>query len=447
MKVALIEDEKITRIALANNIRKKGFDVESFESGQSAISYLKEETPDVVITDLRLPEVSGLEILKFIKERKPSIEVIMMTAYASVETAVEALKFGAYDYLLKPFEPEKILRMLEKIDKMTKILHENEELKSELRKSKHTTLIGQSKSMVQLKKTIETIATNDYTVLITGESGTGKEVVSKSVHGFSNRNSKPFIAINCAAIPESLLESELFGHEKGAFTGANSTHVGYFERANGGTLFIDEIDDFPLHLQVKLLRVLQEREITRVGGQKNIKIDLRIISATKKDLKKLVEEKKFREDLFYRLNIIPLHLPPLRERKEDIPLLIDHFLQKNNQKITFSEKDLDGFLNHSWEGNVRELENIVARMIALSDLYSSFSEVIHSLFLNHSESEKIAKKKQENYPNYQEYIEEKDKEILAWAMEKANGNLSEAARFLGLARSTLQSKLLKYKMN
>ncbi|MCD4691516.1 MAG: sigma-54 dependent transcriptional regulator, partial [Calditrichales bacterium] len=320
-------------------------------------------------------------------------------AFATVETAVDALRIGAYDYLTKPFSPDKLLSTLTHIRQFHEVRNENVKLKKRLRIFENKVIVGSSPLMSKLLEKIKAVAQNDYTVLIEGESGSGKEMVARALHYYSSRVKNPFIPINCAVIPESLLESELFGHEKGAFSGAVKRHIGYFERADKGTIFIDDIDDFPLPLQVKLLRVLQEREFLRVGGIESISVDVRIICASKIDLKEQINKNLFREDLYYRLNIIPLRIPPLRERKDDIPALVEHFFDKNNarDKLRLLNKNIySRFLQYDWPGNVRELENFVERMIALSDVSSWDDEIFESL--------------QTDYPCKEETVENKEKE-------------------------------------
>ncbi len=449
MKLLLVEDEKITRITLANTLADEGYEVTSCESGEDAARELENGKFEIVVTDLRLPKIGGLEILEKAKKINPECKVIVMTAYASVETAVRALKLGAYDYLIKPFSPDKLLIVLNHIRNYKQVLDENLRLKQRLSLFENRKIIGSNPQMLKLLETVKAVAKNDYTVLIQGESGTGKELIARALHFYSPRVENEFVPVNCSAIPDSLLESELFGYEKGAFTGAVKSHAGLFERANGGTIFLDDIDDFPLHLQVKLLRVLQEKEITRVGGSKTIKTDVRVIVATKTDLKTLVEKGVFRRDLYYRLNIIPLKLPPLRERKDDIPLLTEHFFIKHGakEKITLlNEKLLEKMLNYDWPGNVRELENFVERIIALSDipdwekeLFASF-EATGKNERTENATEGTAEK---DYPTYNEFILAKEIEIFTWALQKANGNVSKAAELLGLPRSTFRSKLEK----
>ncbi len=444
MKLLLVEDEKITRITLANTLADEGYRVVSCETGIEGLEKIKSEKFEIIITDLRLPKIGGLELLKEAANLQPECKVIVMTAYASVETAVEALKLGAYDYLIKPFSPDKLLTTLNHIRKFKKVQDENVHLKRRLEHFENRTIIGASRPMLKLLETVRAVAGNDYTVLVQGESGTGKELVARALHSFGKRANGAFVPVNCSAIPEGLLESELFGHEKGAFTGAHKTHVGFFERADGGTIFLDDIDDFPIPLQVKLLRVLQEKEITRVGGGKSIKLNVRVIVATKVDLKKLAEENKFREDLYYRLNIIPIQLPPLRERKEDIPLLAEHFFIKRNAKEKLSLLNpelLESMKNYDWPGNVRELENFVERIIALSDIPGWEKELTGYLSLNRVK--KFSKESEDDYPTYEEFITQKELEIIEWAMRKAKGNITKAAGLLGLPRTTLRSKLEK----
>lgn len=369
MKLLIIEDEKITRISLANTLKKEGYEVYSAKDGEEGINIFNSVLPPVVITDMRLPKLGGIEILNSVSKKLPTCKVILITAFATVDTAVTALKMGAYDYLTKPFSPEKLMAILRNIEQLQSVMNENLELKNKLNSLENLTIIGNSVAIKKLLETINQIASNDSTVLIEGESGTGKELVARALHQAGIRRNENFIAISCSNIPESLLESELFGYEKGAFTGAIKKHAGYFERANRGTLFIDDIDDFPLNMQIKLLRVIQEREFTSIGANTSTHVDVRIISATKVDLRMEVEQQKFREDLFYRLNIIPIKIPPLRYRKEDIPILVEHFFKKYHaeDKIMLLRKEIYAkLMEYHWPDNVRELENIVQRLIALS---------------------------------------------------------------------------------
>lgn len=448
MKIMLTEDEKITRKTLTDILTKENYDVSSFSDGREAFNSLSSNNYDVIITDLRLPGTSGIDILKKAKEINTKTVVIIITAYATVETAIEALKLGAYDYLLKPFSPEQLLSILKHIEQYRSILFENEKLKNRLALFEEKTIIGSSQKVKAFMDMIKTVAPLDYTILIQGESGTGKELCARTIHKFSNRKDKEFIAINCAAIPETLLESELFGHEKGSFTGAIKRHTGYFEKANGGTLFIDDIDDLPMNMQVKLLRVLQEKTISRVGSTENIPVDIRIICATKVNLKERVDKKLFREDLFYRLNIIPIVLPPLRERKEDIPELVLHFFKKHggDSKIQLLNEEIYSLLKkYNWPGNVRELENITERIIALSTDEGINKSILESLMTD-NRTEKETDNSIERYDGFDDYILSKEKEIIDWALQKSGNNVTSAARLLKIPRTTLRSKMEKLSM-
>ncbi len=448
MKIMLVEDEKITRKTLTDILKKENYEVDSFSDGTEAFNYLGNNYYDVIITDLRLPGINGLEILKKTKEISPKTIVIIITAFATVETAIESLKLGAYDYLLKPFSPEQLLSILKHIELLSNVLTENEKLKNRLALLEKNNIIGSSNKVKAFMDMIKIIAPQDHTILVQGESGTGKELCARTIHNLSSRKDKEFIAINCAVIPETLLESELFGHEKGSFTGAIKRHIGYFEKANGGTLFIDDIDDLPLYMQVKLLRVLQEKEISRVGSTENISIDARIICATKINLKERVEQKLFREDLFYRLNIIPIILPPLRDRKEDIPELVIHFFQKHGgeEKIPFLSDEIYSILkNYDWQGNIRELENMVKRMLALSTNEKLNVSVLEPL-LNIKSKEKSSETFLGEYEGFDGYMMTKEKEIIAWALNKSENNVTGAAKILKIPRTTLRSKIEKLSM-
>jgi two-component system response regulator AtoC len=441
VKLLIIEDEKITRISLSNTLKEEGYEVSTAENGEEGLIKFKAELPDIVITDLRLPRLNGMDILTSIISIKPDCKVILITAFATVETAVKALKIGAYDYLTKPFSPEELLSILRNIKQLQVVISENIELKKRLNLLENKTIIGNSPVMKKLVEMINHVAQNDSTILIEGESGTGKEIIARALHQASPRRNENFITVSCSSIPENLFESLLFGHEKGAFTSAIKRHIGYVESAHKGTLFLDDIDDFPLVMQIKLLRVLQEKEITRVGGNENIEIDTRIICATKIDLKQKVEKKEFREDLYYRLNIVPVKIPPLRERKEDIPQLLEYFFKKykaEDKLKLISNQVLSKLLSYDWYGNVRELENIVQRIIALS-----FSGSIDITMLDLPEINKSRFKasSEKEYPALEEYLFDKEKEIIEWALNKSNNNVTRAAKLLKIPRTTLNSKL------
>ncbi|MFH0733220.1 MAG: sigma-54 dependent transcriptional regulator [bacterium] len=441
MKLLIIEDEKITRVSLANILSKENFTVFTADDGQKGLELFYKELPEIVLTDLRLPKLSGMEILKSIIKDSPLCKVILITAFATVETAVTALKTGAYDYLTKPFSPEKLLSILKNIREMQNVIEENIELKNRIELLENKSIIGSSPQMQKLRSLINQLALSDSTILIEGESGTGKEVTARALHNASSRKNENFVTVSCSSIPESLLESELFGHEKGAFTGAIKRHIGLFERADKGTVFIDDIDDFPLNMQIKLLRVLQEKELNRVGGNEIINIDVRFICATKVNLKEKVEQKLFRNDLYYRLNIIPIILPTLRERKEDIPELIEHFFNKYNayNKINLVDNLLYAkLMAHQWEGNVRELENVVQRIIALSFT----GELTHDIIsFTSSNTPNICDEKINDYPPFEEYMTHKEKEIILWALKKKNYSITETAKLLNIPRTTLNSKI------
>ncbi len=446
MKLLIIEDEKISRVSLTNILQKENFEVFAASDGENGLELFYKTEPEIVITDLRLPKIGGIEILEKIISFSPTCKVILITAFATVETAVKALKTGAYDYLTKPFSPEKLLSILKNIREMKNVIEENTQLKKRLDILENKTIVGSSQIMQKLISNIKQLAISESTILIQGESGTGKEVVAKALHSWGDRCKNKFVAVSCSSIPESLLESELFGHEKGAFTGAVKRSIGLFENADKGTIFIDDIDDFPLSMQVKLLRVLQEKQISRIGSNELINIDVRIIAATKVDLKQKVEQNLFRKDLFYRLNIIPIILPPLRERKEDIPELIEHFFVKHNaaDKIKLITPEIyKGLFEHNWEGNVRELENIVQRIVALS--YTG-NISLENLDLSISKETKI-NNSQTDYPSFDDFISSKEEEIITWALNKSNNSVTAAAKLLDIPRTTLASKMDRLRIN
>ncbi|HNW60930.1 MAG TPA: sigma-54 dependent transcriptional regulator [bacterium] len=449
MKILLIEDEKISRVTIRDTLAKQGFQVMACATGREGLNALERESFEVVITDLRLPDITGLEIVKQAKARESSCTVIVITGYATVETAVTALKLGAYDYLTKPFSPDKLLSMLANIQQLHTVISENIQLKKRITRYEARDIIGSAPVMQKLIKTLRTVAATDHTVLIEGESGTGKELVARFLHQNSERSRGPFVAVNCAVLPEGLLESELFGHEKGAFTGAHRRHLGYIERAHDGTLFIDDIDDLPTRLQVKLLRVLQEHEIQHIGGQESIPVNFRVLCATKANLLQMVRENTFREDLYYRINIIALTLPPLRERREDIPLLIDHFIAKHHhggKAVEVTPDLLQKMLQYDWPGNVRELENSVQRLIALPQEMELLPAAQAGTAAGASAPAKGVPEALPDpaaYDSYDAYIGSREREILAWAMRLTDNNISAAARRLKIPRSTLQSKLEK----
>jgi DNA-binding NtrC family response regulator len=445
MKILLVEDEKMTRLALGDTLTREGHEVTACADGEEGLAAIAAHDFDVVLTDLRLPRADGLDILGEVQNRGGQAKVIIMTAFASTESAVKALRMGAYDYVTKPFQPDEVLTILGHIAQLDSVVRENQELKVRIRNLDSGAIVGNSPSMRKLKQTIRAVAAGEHTVLIQGPSGTGKELVARAIHEQSRRGTAPFTGINCAAIPETLLESELFGYKKGAFTGADRDHAGYFERARGGTLFIDDIDDMPLSMQVKLLRVIQEREVQPVGGHHAVPIDIRLVAASKAELKDSVAAGTFREDLFYRLNVIPLRLPLLRERREDIPELIRHFVLKHGSGAPpprLGPHEYKVLAAYSWPGNVRELENLVERWLALPSL--DIGELLDAPAA-HAEppagTPPALPSLETDALDYREYMRSCERRLLDWALARSGGSVTNAARLLQLPRSTLRSKL------
>ena len=446
MKILMVEDEPMTRISLTNTLRKEGHEVLPCPDGDVAMEALAADKYDLMITDLNLPGPDGLALLKCAKSQDPAPHVIIMTAYASAETAVEALRRGAYDYITKPFQTDEILARVRNLTRLHDVEQENTELRRRIAVSDEDRIVGTSPCMVKLNETIDAVAPGEANVLVQGPSGTGKELVARAVHSRSARHKGPFVAVNCSAIPETLVESELFGHRKGAFTGADRDHTGYFQRARGGSLFIDEIDDLPMATQVKLLRVIQEREIEPVGGGAAQAIDIRLIAATKQDLKALASEGRFREDLYYRLNVIPLRLPTLAERKEDIPALIEHFAKRLGRKKRFAidSAQYKVMMAYDWPGNVRELGNVVERMIALPGV--SVADLLDGpingeIRTGQPTGSPALPTADASGQGYRQYMQQCEDSLLKWALDTAEGNISTAAKLLELPRSTLRSKL------
>lgn len=437
MKVLIVDDDRDVRDIIGGFLE---FDPELegvfAENGYSAQRILQEQVVEAVIVDLNMPGMNGLELLKWIQQEGPAIPAIMMSGFGSIHDAVEAMKLGAQDYVVKPVNPEELLIRIKR-------LIGNQNLKDQMEIGKRGQLdeqgwIGDSPKMVAIKRLVKKVAATPSTVLITGESGTGKEVIAKAIHALSPRSSKPFIAINIGGIPETLLESELFGYERGAFTGANARKIGMFEIAAGGTLFLDEIGETPIHLQVKLLRVLQDLKIQRLGGTQTIPVDARIIAATNRNLQKQVKDGKFREDLFYRLNVIQLKLPPLRERKDDIPKLIGHFLKKYNRVMGKAIQGLDPeslrvLQNYAFPGNVRELENMIERMVILAD---SDTIVAKDLALPMEARPPIK--------THQGTLADVEKELVIATLRRWEGNRTHASKELGITRRTLLNKIKEF---
>jgi len=439
VKLLVVDDEAIIRESLRDWLSDVGHQVLTAENGPQALEIIQKEKPGIIIVDLVMPGMDGIELLKRAKEISPSIEVIIITAYGSIPTAITAMREGAYDYIEKPFCPEKAELLVRKLVEHQRLIEENISLHRKLQERyRFENIIAKSPKMQQIIEVIKVVAKSNATVLISGDSGTGKELVARAIHSQSYRKDKPFIAVSCAALPESLLESELFGHEKGAFTGAHAQRKGKFEIANRGTLFLDEIGEMSANIQVHLLRVLEEKEFARVGGNELIKVDVRVISATNKDMKKAVASGQFREDLYYRLNVVTIELPSLRKRREDIPLLAQHFLKKfaveNQKELTgFSPEATDFLLKYGWPGNVRELENAIERAVILAQ--NSCIEAAdlrqENLQLTHSAS-----------PG--KTLAEMEGEHIRNILNETGGNYSEAARILGISRVTLYNRIRAY---
>ena len=448
-RILVVDDELSMRDFLSIMLKKEGHEVVAAENGGSALKVIQSEIFDLLITDIKMPGMDGMEVLKTAKEVSPETVVIMITAFATTGTAVEAMKLGAYDYITKPFKVDEIRLVIQKALEKRHLRKENILLRREIAsRAGFSNFIGTSAAMQKVFSLIRQVADTKSTVLITGESGTGKELVAKAIHFNSSRNGGPFVTVNCAALPETLLESELFGYMKGAFTGATSNKQGLFEAANGGTIFLDEIGATTPALQIKLLRVLQEREFMRVGGTVDIKMDARVLAASNRELLTEVSKGTFREDLYYRLNVIPINLPALRDRREDIPLLVEFFLKKFSggkepKKITPEAINL--LMNHRWQGNVRELENTVERLVILADGDRIGHEHIPENFKSvRSYPELITTDIPDEGLDMEKLLENIEKNLLLKALEKTGGVKTEAAKLLGLSFRSFRHRMQKY---
>jgi two-component system response regulator AtoC len=447
IKILLVDDEAPSREALGLLLKSAGYEISGAGSGHEAFELLTAGSFDIVITDLFLPDLNGIDILKRVKSLSPAMEVILITGHASAETAVRAMKEGAFDYITKPLNLDELRMIIDKALEKRRLLSENVYLKKQLRdKFEFANIIGSSPAMQKVFNRMKRIIKTDSTVLVMGESGTGKEIVAKAIHFNGHRKDKPFIAVHCGAIPESLLESELFGHMKGSFTGAVRDKIGKFEAADQGTIFLDEIGTMPMHLQTKLLRVLQEQEVERVGSNRPIKLDVRIISATNQNLEEEVKAGNFRDDLFYRLNVIPLSLPPLRERREDILPLVKHFLQKNCKEMkrpmmTLTKEVLEALELYHWPGNVRELENIVERTVALTEGNQITLDDLPSAIRMEASTRVV-----ERGVDLVKTVNEIEKKMIAEALALTNGVKARAAAMLNLNRTTLVEKMRRLGM-
>ncbi|MEE8077315.1 MAG: sigma-54 dependent transcriptional regulator [Candidatus Binatia bacterium] len=442
--ILVVDDEPPQLELIGGFLKKQGFEVALAESGERALQRFRQESFDLVLTDQRMPNLSGLDLVKAVRAVNPETAVIIMTAYGSIETAVDAIKAGATDYLTKPLNLDDLLHRIEKVREHQRLLSENRDLREELRERHRIEgIIGESGRMLEVFSLVRRVASSEATVLIRGESGTGKELIAKAIHYASPRASGPLVKVNCAALPETLLESELFGHVKGAFTGALANRKGRFEVASGGTIFLDEIGDLPAHLQAKLLRVLQEREFERVGSSQPIPVDVRILAATHRDLEGLLKSGQFRDDFYYRLNVVTIVLPPLRERRQDLPLLMDHmlrvFAEKNGKKIQgFTPEAREALLRYDYPGNIRELENIIERASVITR-----NDVIGRADLPISIQEPEAENNSNN-TDLSVVVERLERRLIKEALARSGGVQTRAAEYLGITERNLRYKLKKY---
>lgn len=458
-KILIVDDEMIVRNFLAETLRRKNIEVITAENGKKALSLIKETPFDMVITDMKMPDLTGIEVLKKCKEISPNTIVVVITAFGSIENAVEAMRLGAFSYLIKPFSPDTIEAIIEKAKEHLSLVQENQYLRQQVSTGDSPLqfkIIGESPAMKQIMHDVMRVSQSNASVFINGESGTGKEVIAQAIHSFSPRASHPFIKVNCAAIPETLIESEFFGHEKGAFTGANFKRLGRFELAHKGTLLLDEITEIPLAVQAKLLRAIQEQEFERVGGSKPIKVDVRLISTSNRDIKEAIAHKILREDLYYRLNVVPIYLPPLRDRRDDILPLSHYFLEKmcvDNHKSpkTFSAEAIKKLYAYPWPGNVRELANIIERAVVMT----AHSEITpEHLYLENGDTLPLTKSRQaqtlsdtspSTFPVGMT-LQELEKRLIIETLQAQRNNRTKTAEVLGISVRTLRNKLNEYNM-
>jgi DNA-binding NtrC family response regulator len=446
-KILVVDDERLTAEALRNNLLLEGYAVDTTTSPSDALAALAASTYEIVVSDFRMAEMTGIELCDEIRRLYPDTDVVILTAYGTIENAVEAVKRGAYDYLTKPVDTERLLTLLRRILELHRLRDENRSLKQQITSEQQKArLIGSSPKMVEVMETIRTVAATEATVLIRGESGTGKELVASAIHQLSPRVKHPLVKVNCAAIPETLLEDELFGHERGAFTGAHAQRKGRFETAHRGTIFLDEIGEMSPAVQAKLLRVLQEREFERVGGSETIPVDVRIITSTNRNLEEAVREGKFREDLYYRVNVVPIVLPPLRERREDIAVLASYFLERFAARNSKSFKGItpkaqEKLLAYNWPGNVRELENCIERAVVMGqgDAIGSEDIMLNPDISGLAHEDVASQLITEGFS-----VEDFERRLIEASLRKTGGNQSRAAALLGLTRRTLQYRIEKY---
>jgi DNA-binding NtrC family response regulator len=451
--ILVVDDEQKIRLILTRILKDEGFTVQEASSGEAAVENVDNFLPDLILMDQNMPGMNGIETMEEIKSRHPEITVIILTAFGSIPLAVEAIKKGAYDYLSKPFDNDELLILIHRALEHRRLTEEVSQLKKQLlEKYSFTNIIGVSPKMQQVFEQINRVCATDATVLIQGESGTGKELIMKAIHYHSHRKEKPLVTVNCGAIPFNLLESEFFGHEKGAFTDAKERKIGKFEQAQGGTIFLDEVGELPLDAQVKLLRVLDDRKLTRIGGNQIIPLEVRVIAATNKNLAEEVKKGTFRLDLFYRLNIVTINVPPLRERKEDIPLLVEHFIEKYNKRLemdvkSVSKSAMNYLQDYPWHGNVRDLENAIQSAMILEQDDTIRVEDLPLRIRGYPEiSDEIDLSEQGLEDQVKEFTEKIEKELIVRALEKCNQNRTNTAEILKISRKTLFNKMKQYEL-
>lgn len=465
-KILVVDDEMLVRNFLAETLRRKNIEVTTAENGQKAVNLIKENAYDLIITDMKMPDISGIDVLKKAKEFSPSSTVVIITAFGSIENAVEAMRLGAFNYIIKPFSPDTIEAIISKAEEHQSLINENQYLRQQIKDPSQTGMkvIGESPAMKKILADVSRIAQSNASVFITGESGTGKEVIAHAIHFSSLRASQPFIKVNCAAVPDTLIESEFFGHEKGAFTGANAKRLGRFELANGGTLLLDEVTEIPLLLQAKLLRVIQEQEFERVGGTRPVRVDVRLISTSNRSMEKALKEQILRPDLFYRLNVVPIHLPPLRERKEDIIPLSEYFLEKmslenrKNNTRQFTQEAKAKLLAYPWPGNTRELANVIERAVVMDNSSKIAPEHLYIEGINPNSELTPAKVPiSDGFQYHSETsetptitlpigisLQELEKRLIVETLAMQRQNRTKTAETLGISIRTLRNKLNEY---
>ena len=443
-KILVVDDDDLSRGYLSEALQRNGYSVDNASDGQEAVGMTDKQNYDMIFLDMRMPRMGGMKVLERIKKTSKETTVVIMTAYGSIESAVEAMQKGAYDYIIKPFSVDNIELLLKRVQERQKLIDENKYWRSKLDSNvENEFVIDKQSKMFEVLNNVKRMAQSKASVLIQGESGTGKEIIAQSIYSHSQRNSKPFIKVNCAALSESLLESELFGHEKGAFTGADIKRMGRFELANGGTLLLDEISEVSPKIQSKLLRVLELEEFERVGGSKTLKVDVRVIATTNRDLEQEIEKGNFRQDLYFRLNVIPVIVPPLRERREDIPVLAEYFLEKFKSGMDtplkeISKEAIDILVQYDWPGNVREIKNLIHRCTVMID-----SEVLMPEHFDNMLN--MQKPKKSNEISVGQTIEDVERELIYKTLEKTGGNKTRAAEILDVTPRTLRNKLSRYK--